>query len=82
MAKLDSPGDVRLAREPLLLAQPGREPRALERREVVDEDLADEVIHFVLDADGEHAFRVELEGLAARRPARARERAAARVTFS
>jgi len=33
---------------------------------VIDEHLADEVIHFVLDAHGEHALGVELEALAVR----------------
>ena len=60
------------AREALLLAQPRGEPRALQRRQVVDEDLALEVFHLVLDAHGEHAVGVELERLALSHPARAR----------
>src|SRR6187401_258299 len=54
------------AREPLLFAEPRRKPRALECRKVVDEDLALEVLRFVLDANGEHTVRLELERLALR----------------
>ena len=46
------------------LRSPRREPRPLQRRQVVDEDLADQVVHFVLDAHGEQAVGVELERLA------------------
>src|SRR5262245_54177547 len=37
---------------------------ALELGEIVDEQLAFEVVHLVLNADREHAFGIELEGLA------------------
>src|SRR4029453_5283850 len=53
------------AREPLLLALLGGKPGALERGEVVDEPLADEVVHFVLNAHGEEALRGPLDRLAA-----------------
>ena len=39
---------------------------ALELRQIVDEQLAVEVVHLVLNADGEHPFGVELERLAVR----------------
>src|SRR4029453_8694631 len=55
----------RLARQLLLLAKPGGKPRALQRRQVFDEDLADQVVHFMLDAHGKRAFGGKLEPLAA-----------------
>ena len=42
----------------------GREARALQRRQVFDEDLAEQMVHFVLDTHGEHAFGVQLERFA------------------
>lgn len=40
------------------------QPAAFEFGEVIDKQLAFEVIHLMLDADGQHAFSVELKGLA------------------
>src|SRR5258706_6158812 len=54
------------SRGPLLFLELGPEPRPLERREIVDEDPADQVIHLVLDAHREHALGLQLEGFAAR----------------
>src|SRR5215467_10010903 len=51
---------------PLLLPQLGHEARPLERRQVVDEYLAYQMIHLVLDAHGKHPLRFELEGFAPR----------------
>ena len=47
-----------------LLEHLGLDAVALERAQVVDEDLAHQVIHLVLDADGRQALGVELVGLA------------------
>src|SRR5689334_4957232 len=55
----------RLARQALFLALLGGEAGALERREVVDEHLAEQMVHFVLDAHGEEALRSPLDRLAA-----------------
>src|SRR6185437_396387 len=52
---------TRSACEPLLLAQLRREARPLERRQVLDEDLALQMVHFVLDAYGEKALGIQLE---------------------
>src|ERR1700751_5248620 len=54
------------SRGPLLFLELGPEPRSLERREIVDEDPADQVIHLVLNAHREHALGLQLEGFAAR----------------
>ena len=43
----------------------GLDAGALERRQVLDEDLAEQMVHLVLDAHGEQALGVELERLAA-----------------
>src|SRR5690606_31979779 len=48
----------------LLLAQPGTDAILLEHRKVFDEDLAQQVIQFVLNADGQQALGVEFVGLA------------------
>src|SRR5690606_28746103 len=55
-------GGLRLA--PGLLQVPFLQPLALQRRQVIDEQPALEVIHLVLDALREQALRVELERLA------------------
>src|SRR6516165_9501380 len=54
----------RLSRELLLLAKLGFETGALERRQVLDEDLADQVVHFVLDAYREEPLGGEFERFA------------------
>src|SRR5262245_15847696 len=46
---------------PELLLHPRLDPGALKAREVLDEDLALEVVHLVLDADRQHALCVPLE---------------------
>ena len=61
-----SVGVVHQPREPLLLAKPRGEPRSLQRRKVIDEDLALKVLRLVLNAHGQHAFGFELERLPVR----------------
>ena len=46
------------------LAQFRKDARTLEAREVVDENLALEMIHFMLDTHRQEAFRFEFEYLA------------------
>ena len=69
-------------REPLLLAQPRREPRLLQRGEMVDEDLAEKMLGLVLYANREHA--VARRARKVRRAHRAHARGPARraVTLS
>src|SRR5664279_1237420 len=52
------------AGKPLLLALFVLEPEALQRRKIVDEHFADEVVHFVLDANGEQLIGCPLERFA------------------
>src|ERR1700675_2834475 len=53
------------AREPLFFPELRRQPRPLQRREVGDEYLPDQVVHLVLDAHRESPLEHPLEGLAA-----------------
>src|SRR6476620_2510102 len=45
-----------------LLQHPRLDARPLERAQVLDEDLAEQVIHLVLDGDREQPLGLELEG--------------------
>src|SRR5258706_13783859 len=51
-------------RSPLLLLQLADNAFLLEPRKILDEDLAFQMIHFVLDAHREQAVAFNLEGLA------------------
>jgi hypothetical protein len=57
------------------LLQLGLDAVALQRRQVFDEDLALEVIHLVLDADGQQLVGIEFEGLPSASKARTFTRA-------
>src|SRR6185312_302497 len=52
------------ARVAPLLLQLAQQQRAFQRRQVIDEDLADQMVHLVLDAHGEQAIGFEFERLA------------------
>src|SRR6185437_1456342 len=59
--KRDTDASTRVA--PLLL-QLAQQQRTFQRRQVIDEHLADQMIHLVLDANGEQAIGFEFERLA------------------
>src|SRR6185437_8013121 len=55
----------RSAGELLLLAQLCGDARPLQRRQVIDEDLAAQMVHFVLDTHRKQSVGVEVEAFAA-----------------